>query len=111
MNKLRDSGIYEKLARDSGSRPPLPDPVGTLGLKQIFSIYSVYATNLCHFGLCPTVYRHTWELQVFRDANNLLCGRNHSLERTEDFFRKTASESLDSESLLRGYIFSVLQFM
>ena len=27
MNKLRDSGIYEKLARDSGSRSPLPDPV------------------------------------------------------------------------------------
>ena len=27
MNKLRDSGIYEKLVRDSGSRPPLPDPV------------------------------------------------------------------------------------
>ena len=26
MNKLRDSGIYEKLARDSGSRPPVPDP-------------------------------------------------------------------------------------
>ena len=26
MNKLRDSGIYRKLARDSGSRPPLPDP-------------------------------------------------------------------------------------
>ena len=26
MNKLRDSGIYEKLVRDSGSRPPLPDP-------------------------------------------------------------------------------------
>ena len=26
MNKLCDSGIYEKLARDSGSRPPLPDP-------------------------------------------------------------------------------------
>ena len=27
MNKLRDSGIYEKLVRDSGSRPPLPDPI------------------------------------------------------------------------------------
>ena len=27
MNKLRDSGIYEKLTRDSGSRPSLPDPV------------------------------------------------------------------------------------
>ena len=27
MNDLRDSGIYEKLVRDSGSRPPLPDPV------------------------------------------------------------------------------------
>ena len=26
MNDLRDSGIYEKLVRDSGSRPPLPDP-------------------------------------------------------------------------------------
>ena len=26
MCKLRDSGIYEKLVRDSGSRPPLPDP-------------------------------------------------------------------------------------
>ena len=30
MNKLRDSGIYEKLARDSGSRPPLPDPEMTV---------------------------------------------------------------------------------
>ena len=29
MNKLRDSGIDEKLVRDSGSRPPLPDPVLT----------------------------------------------------------------------------------
>ena len=26
MNKLRDSGIYEKLVRDSGSRPPPPPP-------------------------------------------------------------------------------------
>ena len=26
MNKIRDSGIYGKLACDSGSRPPLPDP-------------------------------------------------------------------------------------
>ena len=34
MNKLRDLGIYEKLARDSGSRPPLPDPVMREFLKQ-----------------------------------------------------------------------------
>ena len=27
MNKLSDSGIYRKLARDSGSRAPLLDPV------------------------------------------------------------------------------------
>ena len=27
MNDLRDSGICKKLVRDSGSRPPLPDPV------------------------------------------------------------------------------------
>ena len=35
MNRLRDSGIYEKLARDSGSRPPLPHPVRAvvIGLK------------------------------------------------------------------------------
>ena len=30
MNKLRDSGIYEKLVRDSGTRPPLPDPARKL---------------------------------------------------------------------------------
>ena len=29
MNKLCDSGIYEKLARDSGSRPPPPPPPPT----------------------------------------------------------------------------------
>ena len=49
--------------------------------------------------------RQTWELQVFRDMNNSLCGTNNA--RT-DFFRNTASESLDSESLLQGNIFSVL---
>ena len=30
MNRPRDSGIYEKLTRDSGSRLPLPDPETTV---------------------------------------------------------------------------------
>ena len=51
--------------------------------------------------------RQTWELQVFRDINNSLCGTNNA--RT-DFFRNTAAESLDSESLLQGNIFSDWQF-
>ena len=45
----------------------------------------------------------TWELQVFRDINNSLCGTNSA--RT-DFFRNTAGESLDSESLLQSNILS-----
>ena len=45
-------------------------------------------------------YRQTWELHVSRDANNSLCGT-----RTAHFFNTA------NESLLRGNIFSVWQFM
>ena len=62
----------------------------------------VIATNLCHFGHV-LVNRQTWELQVFRDINNSRCGTNNA--RT-DFLRNTAGESLNSESLLQGNIFS-----
>ena len=61
----------------------------------------VIVTNLCHYGHV-LVNRQTWEL-VFRDINNSLCGTNNA---RIDFFRNTAGESLNSESLLRGNIFS-----
>ena len=35
MNKLRDSGIYEKSARDSGSSTPPPPPLVLTVLKEI----------------------------------------------------------------------------
>ena len=62
----------------------------------------VIVTNLCHFGHV-LVNRQTWELQVFRDINNSLCGTNNA--RT-DFFRNTAGESLDSKPFCK-VIFSV----
>ena len=45
MNKLRDSGIYEKLAPDSGSKPPLPDPVEWKYEKQQTFIRSQECNN------------------------------------------------------------------
>ena len=59
--------------------------------------------RICAILGTALVNRQTWELQVFRDINKSLCGTNNA--RT-DFFRNTAGESLDSESLLQGNIFS-----
>ena len=70
MNKLRDSGFYEKLARDLGSRPSLPDPakiaktfhscwfVAHSSFRLRVGIYSLYRGTfyVCASGLC-SLYR------------------------------------------------------
>ena len=55
MNKLRDSGIYRKLDRDSVSRPALPDPV-----------YNTKAMSVRQYkGEVPlcTDFKSSWETQ------------------------------------------------
>ena len=50
MNKLRDSGIYRKLARDSGSRPLLPDPVNYTNIVAVVFVQTQldnYNNNYC----------------------------------------------------------------
>ena len=58
VNKLRDSGIYEKLVRDSGSRPPLPDPVN-IHLKTQQSVPEVLPalfTVQVHWNKCYFIF-------------------------------------------------------
>ena len=53
MNNLRDSGIYEKLARDSGSRPPLPDPgdIGLLTMKVSFNLLVLISVEVVIYNV------------------------------------------------------------
>ena len=45
-NKLGDSGIYEKIARDTGSRTPLPELIQAESINQFPSINFLNYINL-----------------------------------------------------------------
>ena len=62
VNKLRDSGIYEKLVRDSGSRPPLPDPVCILQFVKFLPFYIPPAWKRYPFWAEPPHIVHYREL-------------------------------------------------